>query len=428
MRNESAGSLLTAPVAARDHAFAEPAAALPAAGPGHQLVIFSALPWTGHPQRQHELAVRLARDFDVYFVEPPQAVPPTGPPEFGPIAKGGDVHVIAGPHLSPLAARRMALFGVSRDWYRRKAEELRATLPPAAPGARLLWLDAAASVGAMGQGAEDLTVYDCVDLDWTFTRWPWKRRRLRRWEEELACRAEIAICSSVGLRELLPRGPGGSYVVPNACSEWHLQMAHRAPSSRPPATRPVLGFIGGLHARALDVECLRHVARTRPDWRLVLIGPCDPALRRRLGRQPNVELPGRVPHDQAQARLRDFDVGLIPYRVGGRIDYVYPKKLHEYLAAGRPVVATDMPELRPFRDVVRIGHTPDEFVRQIAACLVESADPARSARRIAARRAVARENTWEKRAEQIAAILNDALERRGFPRRRRAEGEDRCAN
>ena len=77
----------------------------------------------------------------------------------------------------------------------------------------------------------------------------------------------------------------------------------------------------------------------------MLVGPATPAGRLPLAGLPNVHLAGPVPYKDAPAFVRGLDVGLIPYRVGGRVDYVHPKKCYEYLATGIPVVATPLPAL-----------------------------------------------------------------------------------
>ena len=99
--------------------------------------------------------------------------------------------------------------------------------------------------------------------------------------------------------------------------------------------------------------------------------------------------------------LKAIDVALIPYLLEGYTLTAYPLKLHEYLAAGRAIVATALPELRPFSHVVRIAETHTEFISQIRKALHDH-DP----QAIEARVAVARENTWENRIEAMYRILD----------------------
>ena len=380
-----------------------------------QLIMFAALPWGGHPQRGHEFAVRLAEAFEVYYVQPPglrRAAVATAP-EFGVTSAQPGLTIVE--WEIPGVEALPSWVGLPSRSYDRVCKELRESLTRH-PGPRVLWLDPAASVRAMGKCGEDLSVYDCADLDWTFTRWPWRRRLFRRWEAELARRADVVLCSSHGVHDVLYGRRSGVHLVPNACSQWHLEVDAETPERRHCLTKdqPTIGFIGGVHPRSIATDFLLAAARRQPLWRLVLMGSCSPAMRRVLRQAPNIHLPGPQDHAALHRHLAQFDVCLIPYLVGGQIDYVYPKKLHEYFAAGKPVVATDMPELRRFEGIVKIGRTPEEFIARITECLEENADPVLSSRLIAERRAVAQANTWEKRVEQVLAILHAELKSHGL--------------
>src|SRR4029077_8433171 len=105
---------------------------------------------------------------------------------------------------------------------------------------------------------------------------------------------------------------------------------------------------------------------------LVLVGPGQlpagadlDALRSRS----NVVFLGRKDHSAVPAYLRMFDVALMPYSLTGHVLSAYPAKLHEYLAAGRAVVATALPELRTYANVVWLAQSDDEFVQMIGRAL-----------------------------------------------------------
>jgi glycosyltransferase involved in cell wall biosynthesis len=176
----------------------------------------------------------------------------------------------------------------------------------------------------------------------------------------------------------------------------------------------VIGFVGGVTRRALDHGLLRHAFAALRDCRFVFVGSYDASSERAFVRAPNATLLGARDYSDIPSYLAAFDVAIIPYVVGGQIDYVYPKKLHEYLAAGKPVVATDLPELRPFEGIIRIGRSPDEFVRKIEGCLQENADAALSARLAAERMALAKANTWEHRVNRIVELLDAGLPNEGL--------------
>jgi len=174
--------------------------------------------------------------------------------------------------------------------------------------------------------------------------------------------------------------------------------------------RPIIGFVGWL-THHIDVGLLRRIAEAYPRCSLVLVGPCElsaGADLEALRGLPNVVFLGRKDHSALPAYLRVFDVALMPYSLTGHVLSAYPAKLHEYLAAGRAVVATALPELRPFENVVWLAKSQDDFVRMVGRVLADGA----SAEASAARADVARANTWDQRVAEIASILDALLRRR----------------
>ena len=119
--------------------------------------------------------------------------------------------------------------------------------------------------------------------------------------------------------------------------------------------RPILGYVGLVSVR-LDLALLDALAAAHPEWTLVLMGEvdrtgCGEVLDRLAGR-PNVQLLPPVPGDQVAGYVRAFDLGLLPYRQTQETYHASPLKLYEYLAAGLPVAAADVPGARQFADVI----------------------------------------------------------------------------
>ncbi len=103
--------------------------------------------------------------------------------------------------------------------------------------------------------------------------------------------------------------------------------------------------------------------------------------------------------------MHAFDVCLIPFVINKLTENIYPLKLHEYLAAGKPVVSTALPEVKQFEDVVGIGRTPEEFEYQIIKAL-GSKDQEDL---VNAQKGVARKASWTNRARDVLAVLDNAL-------------------
>ncbi len=168
---------------------------------------------------------------------------------------------------------------------------------------------------------------------------------------------------------------------------------------KPPAAagRLTLLYYGHLHRQHLDFDLLDGIARARPQWRIILVGPVVTP----HAFPPNVELPGQQPHE----RLGDFaaqaDVLLLPYVLNHYTQAVLPAKTYECLATGRPVVATPLPELQAqLGGLLAFATGAEEWVRTVEAAVAVDTASARDARM-----ELAAANSWEGRFQQLRALL-----------------------
>jgi glycosyltransferase involved in cell wall biosynthesis len=132
-----------------------------------------------------------------------------------------------------------------------------------------------------------------------------------------------------------------------------------------------------------------------------------------LRKRPNVYMLGSKARELLPNYIKGLDVCMMCYRTDGWARYIYPLKLHEYLASGKPVIGPPLMSLREFREVVRIADTPEKWVEGIEAALNDH-DVALAQKRIQ----VAYENRLEKRIETI----EEALERKLREKRNGSEG------
>jgi glycosyltransferase involved in cell wall biosynthesis len=236
-------------------------------------------------------------------------------------------------------------------------------------------------------------------------------------ERKLLAAADLTIVTAPRLLELKAPHARRIELIPNGVDVAAFQRALASP--RPPATSDLqpatchlqpairIGYSGHVSNR-LDLPLLREIALARPQWQLIFAGSeweagCAEDLTA-LKALPNVHFSGLLPVEEVPPFILSCDVCLIPYRVNDETRAISSLKLYEYLAAGKPVVSARVPAAEEYAGVVRMADgTVGSWVEQIEAALAERDDPVQ----VAARQAVAAENTWEQRVARIEAVLEE---------------------
>jgi UDP-galactopyranose mutase len=133
---------------------------------------------------------------------------------------------------------------------------------------------------------------------------------------------------------------------------------------------PRLGFYGVIDER-IDLPLLDHLAASRPDWQIVMVGPVVKIDEADLPRRPNIHYLGGKSYHELPAYLAGWDVAMMPFAINEATRFISPTKTPEYLAAGRPVVST------PVRDVVRhYGTLQGVRIADTAEAFVQACDEA----------------------------------------------------
>jgi len=210
-------------------------------------------------------------------------------------------------------------------------------------------------------------------------------------------------------RSLLDKKGGinaNTALVPNGVD----YLAFATPQEEPPdlagIPHPRIGYAGFLKEQ-LDWSLLLELATRRPGWSLVFVGPVSPRLAPvaqvgALRRLPNVYFLGAKPTHAVPAYTQNFDVCVMPYRRDDYTKYIYPLKLHEYLATGRPTVGTRIRSLEEFENVLRLACTADDWTQALEKALEPSAN---SEGCRAERQQIAKRHDWDIQVWTIARTL-----------------------
>lgn len=365
--------------------------------------------WTGKQQLMTRLARRGHR---ILYVDPTwdesptplrrslRALLPRGTPMGLRYEGPGQLHVFTY-HYNPLLRWRM---NVARE--RRMIRGIADRLGLQAPLVISLRPDAGRLMKEVKPQAK---IYFAVDEMSAFGGTPDEQRaQIRAVEEALLQEVDLAIAVSPRLhqrfRELQPR----SYLLENGADVEHFSPASLSRSPSDPAVamlpRPRLGFVGQVDDR-LDQPLLAAVARSRPEWQIVLAGriktEVDFSLLQSL---PNIHFLGYRPYEELPSVLREFDVCLVPYQLTELTQACNPLKVFEYLATGLPVVSTPLAGLQACRQAVALVGDATEFERAVDAA-IQDPDAGREERL-----AVAAANTWDSRVDELERRMQEAID------------------
>ncbi|MHC4789747.1 MAG: glycosyltransferase [Planctomycetota bacterium] len=272
----------------------------------------------------------------------------------------------------------------------------------------VFWAFLPSAVWMLGRLGECAVVYHCVD-DYAGNPGV-DAGRVEEDERRLAAAADLCLATSRPLADRLSRLGANVACVPNAAeTERFGRVPGALPADLDSLPPPRVGYVGNIASYKTDLELVAEVARRRPGWSLVLVGPTgsgDPSTSvDGLARLPNVHLLGPRSYERVAAYVHGLDVCLIPFRRSRVTDSSLPLKTFEYLAAGKPVVATPLPSLlaEPLGGAVTYAAGPQEFIRAIERHLADG-DAGRQARQ-----AVAARYCWAKRFCQIESRVSDIL-------------------
>ena len=261
-------------------------------------------------------------------------------------------------------------------------------------------------------GVSGAFVYDCMD-EWsgflpTALGLHWVPQQVTEYERCLTAQADLILAVSQPLEARLAREHGADRVVlvPNGCD--YEPFAAQSAFVSDDRADFVVGYTGWIHDW-FDWDAVQAIARAFPRCMVQLVGPVA-NLPRSL--PANVHLEGRQPYEDIPRFNAGFDVCIIPFREtngSALIAAVSPIKLYEYLASGRPVVSSPMPDTCQLseRGIVHIAESPRAFAEQVADAVRLARNPALIRRR----QAIARQNSWTNRWLPIEDRIRQLLRR-----------------
>jgi glycosyltransferase involved in cell wall biosynthesis len=248
-------------------------------------------------------------------------------------------------------------------------------------------------------------VYHCVDEIGAQRGMP--RAEIDAAERELLTCVDHCFVTAESLLDTRRERCESIHYFPNVADFEHFAAAReeqtRVPEDLAVLGGPIVGFIGAITEQKLDFALVRALAEAHPEYSIVLIGKVgegDPwASAEPLRGLSNVHLLGPRPYEVLPAYLKGFDVAVLPSALNDYTSGMFPMKFFEYLAAGCPVVATALPALQAFGAVACLAETTVGFIAGVEKAVRGECSP------LAARLAVAREHTYERRTGLMMQLV-----------------------
>ncbi|HEY2648185.1 MAG TPA: glycosyltransferase [Puia sp.] len=201
----------------------------------------------------------------------------------------------------------------------------------------------------------------------SLTSQPYFRKYGPRCEMEMIQKADLVVANSRWLAEYAGQWNPNSVDIGQGCNpEAFLRHDLPEPDDIKSIPGPIIGYCGAINSMRLSEALLLHIALELPEMSLVLVGPVDSLFAKsQLRLLPNVFFPGLKEPEEAASFVNRFTVCINPQLVNQQTIGNYPRKIDEYLAAGKPVVATATEAMEMFRNYCELCNSKEEFVEAI---------------------------------------------------------------
>lgn len=271
----------------------------------------------------------------------------------------------------------------------------------------LLWLYHPGFVEFVPHIPHSRLVYDCMDQ---FTAFDVRHGKEQDWEQALLKQADLVFTGGRSLQKSKEGVNPRTHCYPSGVEYDHF---HKAALEETPLAEdirnipgPILGYFGAIDER-IDFDLIQYLCEKKPDWSIVFIGPLIHYAFPPVDR-PNFHYLGKKPYNQLPEYLKVFDVCLMPFVDSDLTRHISPTKTPEYLAGGKPVVSSPVPDvMADYSHVVHIAADEAAFLAAVEKALSEqTADLAEQLQQIAAAR------SWEAIAAEMEQKI-EALDQQG---------------
>jgi glycosyltransferase involved in cell wall biosynthesis len=248
-------------------------------------------------------------------------------------------------------------------------------------------------------------VYDCMDELSHFRGAP---KQLVQRENALFKIADLVFTGGRSIYNNKRSRHPDVHCFPSSVDAGHFQRTEGEHPLHADIPHPRLGYCGVIDER-INLDLIDAIAKARPEWNIVMVGPTakiDPAA---LPRHDNIHWLGQQSYEDLPRFIKGWDVCLMPFALNEATKYISPTKTLEYMACGRPSVSTSIRDVvEPYGHVVRIADTAEGFVTDIDMILARSPQEQEEHSRELA--AIVARTSWDNTANAMAELIEQADE------------------
>lgn len=236
---------------------------------------------------------------------------------------------------------------------------------------------------------------------------PYWQKHGERMEPQVIKKADVILTNSEFFEDFCKQYNPHSYMVGQGCDVSHFSDKDdniKIPDEFNNIPSPIFGYVGSLTSLRLDIKLLEFIAEQKQDWSIVLVGPEDEDFKNsNLHNFKNVYFLGRKDASELPNYVKGFDVTTNPQLKNNLTIGNYPRKIDEYLAMGKPIIATKTKAMEMFKDHVYLADTKEDYV-----ALMDKAMQENTENRIEKRIEFAKSHTWENNVSTIYASIKKA--------------------
>jgi glycosyltransferase involved in cell wall biosynthesis len=268
----------------------------------------------------------------------------------------------------------------------------------------VLWIAIPTAVEVIGCLDEQLVIYHVSDkYDANTMDHATDPAFIRKLHERAIDAADLVFYSSRKLFDEVNRGREKSHLLEQAVDFDHWSAVSSGKIAVADAVdripHPRIGYFGAIEPWLVDQELIKQASRERPQWNWIFVGNKSRGLE--IEALPNVHFLPPVSYQELPHYAAGFDVCVLPWNTEVPFtSYGSAIKVREYLASGKPVVISPLPEYESMSEVLRIGRSREQFLNLVDEALREN-DP----ERVRARQEAVRDGTWDARAEWVSELI-----------------------